>query len=73
MGPYRMTIRVTLRVHSEDAPRHFTIDIALLGVFAVAPMIFSEAIVPGARRLFGYRLRFPDCGRPLRNGVRKAC
>jgi hypothetical protein len=26
---------------------------------AVAPMIFSEALVPQARRLFGYRLRFP--------------
>lgn len=31
----------------------------LLGIFAVAPMIFSEAFVPQARRLFGYRLRFP--------------
>ena len=30
-----------------------------LGLFAVAPMIFSEAFVPDARRLFGYRLRFP--------------
>lgn len=31
----------------------------LLGTFAVAPMIFSEAFVPQARRLFGYDLRFP--------------
>lgn len=31
----------------------------LLGTAAVAPMIFSEAFVPQARRLFGYRLRFP--------------
>ncbi len=31
----------------------------MLGIFAVAPMIFSEAFVPEARRLFGYRLRFP--------------
>lgn len=31
----------------------------MLGTFAVAPMIFSEAFVPQARRLFGYRLRFP--------------
>ena len=31
----------------------------LLGIVAVAPMIFSEAFVPEARRLFGYRLRFP--------------
>lgn len=31
----------------------------LLGTFAVAPMIFSEAFVPEARRLFGYKLRFP--------------
>ena len=31
----------------------------MLGIFAVAPMIFSEAFVPQARRLFGYRLRFP--------------
>lgn len=30
-----------------------------LGILAVAPMIFSEAFVPEARRLFGYRLRFP--------------
>lgn len=31
----------------------------LLGTLAVAPMIFSEAFVPAARRLFGHRLRFP--------------
>jgi len=31
----------------------------MLGTFAVAPMIFSEAFFPQARRLFGYRLRFP--------------
>jgi len=31
----------------------------MLGILAVAPMIFSEAFVPAARRLFGYRLRFP--------------
>lgn len=31
----------------------------MLGIFAVAPMIFSEAFVPQARRLFGYKLRFP--------------
>ena len=31
----------------------------MLGTFAVAPMIFSEAFVPRARQLFGYRLRFP--------------
>lgn len=30
-----------------------------LGILAVAPMIFSEAFVPSARRLFGPRLRFP--------------
>lgn len=33
--------------------------IPLLGIVAVAPMVFSEAFVPEARRLFGYRLRFP--------------
>lgn len=31
----------------------------LLGIFAVAPMILSEAFFPRARVLFGYRLRFP--------------
>src|SRR5690606_15595431 len=31
----------------------------LLGTLAVAPMIFSEAFVPAARRFFGHRLRFP--------------
>ena len=30
-----------------------------IGTFAVAPMIFSEAFVPAARRLFGPKLRFP--------------
>jgi hypothetical protein len=30
-----------------------------LGTLAVAPMIFSEALVPGARRLFAGPLRFP--------------
>lgn len=31
----------------------------MLGIIAVAPMIFSEAFVPSARRLFSRRLRFP--------------
>src|SRR5690606_34404094 len=31
----------------------------LLGTFAVAPMILSEAFLPAARRLFGPKLRFP--------------
>jgi len=31
----------------------------LLGMLAVAPMIFSEALAPSARRLFARRLRFP--------------
>ncbi len=31
----------------------------LLGTLAVAPMIFSEALVPSARRLFHHRTRFP--------------
>lgn len=31
----------------------------LLGMLAVAPMIFSEALVPSARRLFWKRQRFP--------------
>jgi hypothetical protein len=30
-----------------------------LGTVAVAPMVLSEAFVPGARRLFGPKLRFP--------------
>jgi hypothetical protein len=30
-----------------------------LGTFAVAPMIFSEALLPAARRLFHKRIRFP--------------
>lgn len=30
-----------------------------LGLLAVAPMIFSEALVPSARRLFHERIRFP--------------
>jgi hypothetical protein len=30
-----------------------------LGLLAVAPMIFSEALVPSARRLFHQRIRFP--------------
>jgi hypothetical protein len=30
-----------------------------LGILAVAPMIFSEAFVPAARRLFWKKLRFP--------------
>jgi hypothetical protein len=31
----------------------------LLGTAAVAPMIFSEAFLPGARRLFHHPIRFP--------------
>ena len=31
----------------------------LLGTFAVAPMILSEALLPAGRRLFGPKLRFP--------------
>ena len=31
----------------------------LLGTAAVAPMIFCEAFLPGARRLFHHRIRFP--------------
>jgi hypothetical protein len=31
----------------------------LLGTVAVAPMIFCEAFVPSARRLFHHRIRFP--------------
>ena len=31
----------------------------VLGTLAVAPMIFSEAFLPQARSMFGYRLRFP--------------
>src|SRR5262249_26312054 len=30
-----------------------------IGTMAVAPMIFSEALLPSARRLFHHRLRFP--------------
>src|SRR3954451_16560288 len=30
-----------------------------IGLLAVAPMIFSEAVVPSARRLFHKRVRFP--------------
>src|SRR5262245_4960474 len=30
-----------------------------IGSLAVAPMIFSEALAPGARRLFARPLRFP--------------
>src|SRR3979409_140227 len=31
----------------------------ILGMAAVAPIIFSEAFVPSARRLFHHRVRFP--------------
>lgn len=31
----------------------------LLGIVGVAPMIFSEAFIPSARRLFGSPMRFP--------------
>lgn len=31
----------------------------LLGTLAVSPLIFCEAFLPGARRFFGYRQRFP--------------
>lgn len=31
----------------------------VIGTVAVAPMIFSEALLPSARRLFHQRLRFP--------------
>jgi hypothetical protein len=31
----------------------------ILGTAAVAPMIFCEAFLPGARRLFHHRIRFP--------------
>ncbi|MGC1904107.1 MAG: hypothetical protein WA715_09830 [Candidatus Acidiferrum sp.] len=31
----------------------------LLGIFAVAPMVFSEAFMPSARRIFWKRQRFP--------------
>ncbi len=30
-----------------------------VGIVAVAPMIFFEAFVPSARRLFHHRVRFP--------------
>src|SRR5215469_16033502 len=30
-----------------------------LGTLAVAPMVFSEALVPSARRFFAPRMRFP--------------
>jgi hypothetical protein len=31
----------------------------LLGTVAVAPMVFCEAFLPSARRLFHHRMRFP--------------
>src|SRR5436190_4884897 len=31
----------------------------LVGIAAVAPMVFCEAFVPSARRLFHHRMRFP--------------
>jgi hypothetical protein len=31
----------------------------LVGTLAVAPMVFSEALLPAGRRLFGTRVRFP--------------
>ena len=31
----------------------------LLGIFAVSPMVFSEAFMPSARRIFWKRQRFP--------------
>jgi len=34
-------------------------DRPLLGVLAVAPMVFSEAFVPSARSIFSKRQRFP--------------
>ena len=33
--------------------------VPMLGVLAVAPMVFSEAFVPAARRMFWKRQRFP--------------
>ena len=33
--------------------------VPLLGIFAVSPMVFSEAFVPSARRMFWKRQRFP--------------
>jgi hypothetical protein len=30
-----------------------------LGIAAVAPMVFCEALIPSARRLFYHRVRFP--------------
>ena len=41
------------------APRRFTIEHKLLGTAAVAPMIFCEAFLPEARRLFHHPERFP--------------
>ena len=41
----------------------------LVGTAAVAPMIFCEAFLPSARRLFHHPMRFSDCGCSLCDGL----
>ena len=40
----------------------------LLGTLAVSPMIFCEAFLPSARRLFWKPTKISHCGRSLRDG-----
>ena len=44
---------------SDEAPRLCTTASPCLGTLAVAPMVFCEAFVPSARRLFWKPQRFP--------------
>src|SRR5437764_14341646 len=41
----------------------------LMGTAAVAPMIFCEAFLPAARRLFHHPMRFPIADAPYSMGV----
>ena len=51
--------RASSPARSAGAPRRSTTGTRLLGTLAVAPMIFCEAFLPSARRLFHEPMRFP--------------
>ena len=54
-----MITRRFSREQPDRLRRRYTIGHKLLGTAAVAPMIFFEAFLPSARRLFHHPTRFP--------------
>ena len=55
----RGIIRVFLPARWVGVPRRSIIDARLIGTVAVSPMVFCEAFLPSARRLFHQPIRFP--------------